>query len=843
MDLEPFVGISLAEAKKKIKQFGFNELPAQKRQPFLLLLWKVISEPMFVLLIFSAILYSFLGEFVDAAFLSGAVILVMTITVYQERKTERTLEFLRLLSSPKVLIVRSRQVYKIPSRELVPDDIFLIQEGDRVPADALVLKAESLLVDESLLTGESIPVTKIAAEKKVTWSKMGGDQTPFLYSGSLVVSGRGIGIVKGTGLQTEIGQIGKSLEQIKEEDTLLHKETSRIVRYVAGISLSLCLFVFLFYVLVRGDLIDGLLSGLTLGMAILPEEFPVILIVFLTLGAWRISQKQVLARRSAAIETLGAATTLCVDKTGTLTQNKMELSAVVIGQTRTELESGVISDQVLEAIQLAVLASKIYPFDPLEKELLKSGRKLLPANQLPDDHWQLVKEYPLTKKTLILAQTWLRPQSEQLITAAKGAPEAVLRLCRVSNQQQTEVLAQVSQLSQQGLRVLAVAEATTSDVAANLEDKEKFSWRFIGLLGFRDPERTQAKRAIKEAYQAGLRVVMITGDYSGTASWVAARVGIKDPAKYLTGTDLEQLSSDDLRLKVKEYNVFARISPEQKLDLVEALKANGDIVAMTGDGVNDAPALKAAHIGIAMGERGTDVAREASALVLLNDNFSSVLDAVGLGRRIYDNIRHAMGYLVAVHVPIAGMTIIPLVWGSPALLLPAHVAFFELIIDPACSTVFEAEPGAYNLMRRPPRNLRQSVLNRATLFWSLLQGLMVLVVASLLFILAQSLGRSVEETRSVIFVALVTSNLFLIAVNLSWHKGLAAIFKTANRLFLSVFFGALAGLVLVIYVPVIAQVFHLAPLSAADFGLTISLSIVSVIWFEILKKYFLQKSN
>jgi len=839
MDLSKYNGLSETEAINILARDGMNELPSEKKQGFFFLFIKIIKEPMFLLLIASGTIYLFMGDISDSLMLMFAVTVVVSITFYQERKTERTLDALKNLSSPKASVIRDAMERKIPGREVVKGDIAIIEEGDRIPADAIVLYCENLFVDESLLTGESVPVRKIDWDGKQDVFPVGGEDMPFVYSGSLVVSGRGVINVKSTGVKTEIGKIGKSLETIKEEDTLLHKETSKIVRYAAGIGIFLCAFVVFFYVLIKGEIIQGFLSGLTLGMAILPEEFPVVLIIFLTLGAWRISKKNVLTRKSAAIETLGAATVLCVDKTGTLTLNKMELNVLYSSNSFFELDetlSKEVPSNFFELLEFGMLANKKEPFDPLEKEINRVGGFYIKNPNYKNNKWSIVREYPLEKGLLALSHVWVNEDMDDYVIASKGAPEAVLELCHLSKEEKENILNKVHDMSHKGLRVLGVAKGVVKRNELS-ENQHDFDFQFVGLLGFIDPFRPSAPNAIMESYEAGMRVIMITGDYPGTAQFIAKKIGIKNPDNFITGPMLENMDDEELREKIKNINIFARIFPEQKLKIINALKANGDIVAMTGDGVNDAPALKSAHIGIAMGERGTDVAREASALILLDDDFSSIVHSIKLGRRIYDNIKRAMGYILAVHVPIAGMSVLPLVFGYPAVLLPAHVAFLELIIDPACSTVFEGEKGSKNIMKRPPRKLRHSIFNTKTVIVSLLQGSMVLVATFLLFSYAIKTGRSEEEARSFAFMSLVLSNVLLIAVNLSWDKGLHRIVREANKVFFFVSIGAICSLLAVLYVPFMSRLFHLAPLHPKDFILVSIIAIISVVWFELLKKY------
>jgi Ca2+-transporting ATPase len=824
MNRAEIIGLSEIDAAKLLKINGYNELPTQKKQSSFSLFVKVLSEPMLLLLAGCGTLYFFMAEIADALILMSAVVVVIGITFYQERKTEKTLDALKSLASPRALVIRDHKQIRIPGREVVTGDLIVIREGDRVPADAKVLTFENLMVNESLLTGEAMAVRK-------------GDDLPDLFSGTLVVSGHGTARVTGTGINTEMGKIGKSLETIKEEKTLLHIETARIVRFMAVTGLGMCVLVFLFYVISKGDLAAGLLAGLTLSMSLLPEEFPVVLVIFLTLGAWRISKNKVLTRRTAAIEALGAATVLCTDKTGTLTQNRMELTHLYSENTLLDLKSNNdinIPEKFHELIEYGILASQTDPYDPIEKELTAAGDKFLTDNGHTHKNWKLLKEYSLSKELLAISHVWESPDKKELVIAAKGAPEAILGMCHMKAKEKAEIIKNVEEMSRQGLRVLAGGKAYFYNKSLPKKQHD-FEFEFVGLFGFIDPIRLSVPRAIKEAHEAGMRVILITGDYPGTAQFVAKKIGITNPLNFITGEKLEKLSLPVLSEKIKSLNVFARVVPEQKLAIVNALKANGEIVAMTGDGVNDAPALKAAHIGIAMGERGTDVAREASALVLLDDDFSSIVVAVRLGRRIYENLKRAMGYILAVHVPIAGMALLPLIFGFPAVLLPAHIAFLELIIDPACSIVFEAEKEDDLIMKRPPRELKTPMFTRKTAVINILQGIGVLVCTFGLFMYAMNSGKSEAEARSFAFLGLVLANLLLISVNLSWSKNIFQIIMEGNKTLFAVCGGTIICLYSVLYIPGLSDLFHLAPISVSDNLIVVITALGSLAWFEILK--------
>jgi Ca2+-transporting ATPase len=531
---------------------------------------------------------------------------------------------------------------------------------------------------------------------------------------------------------------------------MLQRETGSLVRKLALFGVSLCSLVIVVYGLTRGDWLHGFLAGITLAMATLPEEFPVVLTIFLALGAWRLSQKSVLARRVPAVETLGSATVLCVDKTGTLTQNRMSvkrLAAVGVADDIALSGKETLTEPFHEVVEFAVLASKNDPFDPMEKALRELGDGQLAGTEHLHADWALVQEYPLSRELFALSHVWKSPNGEDFVIAAKGAPEAIASLCHFNHDEEEALTKLVAKFADDGLRVLGVAksEFRAAELPAGQHD---FEFEFLGLVGLADPIRESVPAAVCECYRAGMRVIMITGDYPGTAQNIARQIGLKDTDQFITGAQLAKMDDTELRERIRRVNIFARVVPEQKLRLVNALKANGEIVAMTGDGVNDAPALKSAHIGVAMGGRGTDVAREASSLVLLDDDFSSIVSAVKQGRRIFDNIKKAMAYILAVHVPIAGLSLVPVLLKWPLVLLPVHIVFLELIIDPVCSVVFEAEREEADIMDRPPRNPKEPLFGRKTILISLLQGLSVLAVTLGVFATAYSYLEGLKrETR------------------------------------------------------------------------------------------------
>ena len=848
-------GLSSTIALTRLKEEGYNELPSAGSRRIWTIAWETVQDPIFLLLGGGGIIYWILGDLQEALILLGFVFFITGISLYQEGKTEHALEALRDLSSPRALVIRDGERKRIAGREVVRGDVLVLAEGDRVPADAIVVSCSNLSTDESLLTGESLPVRKVAAEGKVTMARPGGDELPFVYAGTLVVQGQGMVQVQAIGAQTEMGKIGKALQNLKPETTPLQREMNRLVNRLLGIALALCVAIVIIYGATRGDWLEGLLAGITLAMAILPNEFPVVVTIFLALGAWRISQNHVLARRAAAVETLGSATVLCVDKTGTLTLNQMAVQQLLPHNSENAQSYDLalhsqdpLPEAVHELVEFCILASQRDPFDPMEKAFKQLGDRYLSNTEHLHKDWQLLREYPLSPHLLAMSHVWQSTDGKRYEVAAKGAPEAIADLCHFTLQQQQILTEQVSKMAAQGLRVLGVAKASLLQAPPaflpphpslnpdHLPDQQHdFPFQFIGLVGLSDPVRPTVAPAIQECHTAGIRVVMITGDYPETAQTIASQIGLQEIGAIMTGAELDQMSDAELQHRIQNTNIFARAVPEQKLRLVNALKTKGEVVAMTGDGVNDAPALKAAQIGIAMGERGTDVAREAAALVLLDDDFSSIVQAVKLGRRIFDNLRKAMAYLLAIHIPIAGMSLIPVLFKLPLVLLPVHVAFLHLIIDPACSIVLEAEPAEPNVMQRPPRNAKEPLFGRKTVGLALLQGLGILTIVLAIFVVTLYRGQGELDARALTFTTLILANLCLIVSERSSSRLSLKVLKAPNPALWWVIGGGLLFLALVLYVPFLQQLFSFSFLHPIDLAICLAGGTISLLWFESLK--------
>ncbi|HVC49830.1 MAG TPA: cation-translocating P-type ATPase [Burkholderiales bacterium] len=793
-------GLTQDIAKIRLAAEGPNEIATDQRRTTLDIAIEVAREPMFLLLLVAGGIYYILGDAQEALILLGFVIIIMTITILQENRTENILETLRDLSSPRALVIRNGTPTRIAGREVVREDILILVEGDRVPADGMVMEAHELAADESMLTGESETVPKFSNQNQV-------------FAGTLIVRGQGLIKVSSIGRKTELGRIGKSLQDITSESSPLQDEVGLLARRLALIAIGLSLALTVIYWIFRHDWLHGLLAGITLAMSLLPQEIPVIMIIFFALGARRIANQKVLTRRLHAIETLGETTVLCVDKTGTLTENHMTIAALSVGGKllKTEaLEEGGLPDPYHELLEYAVLASEIDPHDPMELAFHHFAKEYLANTEHLHPDWSLTREYEISPRLLAMSHLWRNHSDQYDVAAAKGAPEAISDLCHMTIDEQLQVNHDAEIMADQGLRVLGVAKANHSIQIPSPESQHDFSFKFVGLVGLADPLRAEVPDAITECHQAGIRVIMITGDHPRTARAIAASAGIPGEV-IITGNDMEKMDTLTLARQIASVHVFARVTPAQKLAIVEALKKNGEIVAMTGDGVNDAPALKSAHIGIAMGKRGTDVAREAASLILLEDDFTAILSAIRLGRRIFANLRQAMVYTLAVHVPIIGLSILPLMFGLPLILTPIHIAFLELVIDPSCSLTFEAETANPYLMEQPPRSATEPLVSSHQLTLSLIQGLLVTLAAMAYYSWAISKGEPAGDARTLAFIILVTANSALILPTRSPEPGWLRLFSKISSTGIMVLGATLMGLMVITEIPVIAQAFSFSP--------------------------------
>jgi Ca2+-transporting ATPase len=823
-------GLSSEEARLRQQQYGKNELTPQKKESFIKKVIHIICEPMFLLLIIAAVIYFILGEPRDGAIMLIFVIGIISIDVIQEWKTDRTLNALKDLSAPAIPVIRDGREKLIPSVDLVPGDLMMIHEGVKIPADGVVIRCADLCVDESSLTGEAERVWKIPSgnEKPAEdyWQK------DYCYAGTLVMQGTGAIKVDKIGTQSEYGKIGLGIAITPQDDTPLQKQTGKLVKTCAVIAGVLFLMVGIFTWLNIPDhsfsdrLIESILSGVTLAMAMIPEEFPVILTVFLSMGAWRLAKKNSLVRKLPSVETLGAVSVLCVDKTGTITMNQMTVQKI---WTVNESEK-----QLLETMGLGCETDT---YDPMEKAMLSYCEEHGISKESLFDN-EFVTEYAFTNELKMMGHVWRR--DGQLIIAVKGSPERILTICELTDEERTAVENQINGLSSEGLRVIGIATANPENDEVIPYSITDCHLTLLGLVGLADPPRESVKNDIAVCREAGIRVVMITGDNGITASAIARKIGIPGSDRIITGEMLEAMTDPQLQEAVKNVSIFSRVIPEHKMRIVKAFKENGDIVAMTGDGVNDAPALKYADIGIAMGKRGSEVSREAADLILMDDNFTTIVETIRDGRRIYDNIRKAVGYVFTIHIPIAFSSLLgPFLGIAPAalLLLPLHVVLLEVLIDPTCSIVLERQPAETNIMKRKPRNPKEKLLTGKLLAKSILQGLFVFTASfGAYFITLAGSPAHAPTARAMGLSIIMLANLFLVQVNSSDYNNIFCSFRQLmnDKVMWAVNGGTIVLLAVILYSP-LAELLKLAPLSAWQMLTALGLAAASVLWYELVK--------
>lgn len=835
----PPTGLSHEEAYELLLKHGENVLTAEKKENFIKKVLHVLSEPMFLLLLAAATIYFLLGEPRDGIIMLVFVLGIISIDVIQQWKTDKTLHALKDLSAPHITVIRSGKEETIPSAHLVPGDLMKIHEGVKIPADGLVVRAADLCVDESSLTGESAGVWKVTVDQaeptKDYWRK------DYCYAGTLVTQGSALLQVDQTGIHTEYGKIGLHVAEAPQEETPLQKQTGKLVKTSAYIAAALFLLVGIFTWMNIPDhpigdrIVESILSGVTLAMAMIPEEFPVILIVFLSMGAWRLAKKQSLVRKLPSVETLGAVSALCVDKTGTLTLNQMTVDTLWTAAGEEQ-----------DLVEIMGLACETEAYDPMEKAMLSFVKSHgIPLAHLFEES-RFICEYPFTNALKMMGHVW--EHEGQILIAAKGSPESILEICDLTVEAREEALRKNREMSEQGLRIIAVATRTVESEAMIPAELTDNRLTLLGLVGLADPPRESVKSDIARCMKAGIRVMMITGDNGITAAAIAKKIGLPHGEEILTGDQLEAMSQEELQEAVKTVAIFSRVVPEHKMRIVQALKDNGEVVAMTGDGVNDAPALKYADIGIAMGKRGSEVSREAADLILLDDNFTTIVETVKDGRRIYDNIRKAVGYVFTIHIPIALASLLgPFLGIAPSalLLLPLHVVLLELIIDPTCSIVLERQPAETDLMERRPRNPQEKLLTARLLVKSTLQGLVIFGASfgAYLNVLQGDPSRA-ALARSMGLAIIMLANLFLVQVNSSdsdfaFHSARRLV---RDRVMWAVNLGTLFLLFLILYTP-LATVLKLAALPLPLLLTALALAAASVLWYELVKlgKRLLQK--
>ena len=809
-------GLSRIEVAKAREKYGANLIPSEEKRNLFKQFLTIASEPMLILLIAAGVINFFLAETIDAMMLMVTVLIVLGISIVQSRRTENALFALKSLSAPYARVIREGSEVKIPSTEIVVGDILKLHEGDRVSADAILLTSFGIHVDESLLTGESISVTKNTGDT--------------VYSGTLITRGHGQGEVSAVGASSTLGKIGKSIQDIPFEKSQLQKDVDQLVRVIGILGIVTVLAVVTIYGSTRHNWLEGALAGIAAAMALIPEEFPVIMTLFLAIGAWRMSQVRVIARKPAAIEALGSITTLCVDKTGTLTLNKMAISQIQLDGHSFKVESTNPSEEVLETIKIGALACPNAMFDPMDLAFKELADKF--SVELLHDS---IKEFPVHSQQLAFIHAWRDEAS--FIIAAKGAPETIARLCRFSESELADITTRVHKAADMGFRILAIASArlpNNQEIPADIHD---LHFEYHGLALIHDPIREGVVESIKDCAQAGIRTIMITGDHPSTAKAIARQIGLENPEKAITGSTLHEMKDDELQHHISDISVFARVTPEHKLRIIRALQQNDEIVAMTGDGVNDAPALRAADIGIAMGGRGTDVAREAASLVITDDNYTSIAQGIARGRTTFANLQKAMSYVIAIHIPIFGLALLPIFATSwPLILLPGLVAFHEVIIDPACSIVFEEEGPDPDTMNKRPRTVGSKVFTRNEVLLSVTQGFVIFICLAAIFLYSLNIGRSDDETRSLIFGTLMLCNIGLILTNRSRSLTVLETFRRRkNRTVKWVILGAISIIVVLINSSALRPIFNLGEVTLRDWLLMIFVAFISIAWHDVFK--------
>lgn len=825
-------GLTEDQVNELREKYGLNELSCEKKEKFFFKIIHIICEPMFMLLIIASTIYFVLGEPKDGIIMLIFVIGIIMITIIQEWKTDKTLNALKDLSEPKVTVLRDGQKKEIASKYLVPGDIMYIHEGVKIAADGYIIKCSGLKVDESILTGESQGVWKVAKKTKNNdyW------KNNYCYQATLVTQGTGIVKVDKIGNKTEYGKIGYNLSNIKKDKTLLQKQVNKLVKLCAIFAFILFIMVALFtYINLNGlpvkeKIIKSILSGITLAMAMIPEEFPVVLTIFLSMGAWRLAKINSLVKNLPAVETLGAISVLCVDKTGTITKNQMEITDV---HTKNSYEN---------LAQIMGLSCEEETYDPMEKAMLKYAKNL---GILKKDLFagKKIKEYPFSNETKMMGCVWSK--NNEIILASKGSPENILTLCKLDSKHLKEINNEINVMQSKGLRVIGVAQKKLNSINDVKDSLTDYELEYVGIVGLLDPPKENIIEDIKKCKKANVRVVMITGDNGLTASAIAKNIGMDNYDNVITGFMIDKMSDNELQQKVKTVSIFSRVIPEHKMRIVKAFQANGEIVAMSGDGVNDAPALKQAEISIAMGKSGSQVSKEAADLILMDDNFSTIVDTIEDGRRIYDNIKKTIGYIFVIHIPIALSSLMGPLLGIDSkllFLLPIHVVLLELIIDPTCSVVYERQPSEANIMERKPKSINDKLVDKFILLKSLMQGL-VIFIASFGTYYYYLLQKDVYQARTMGLLIIALSNLFLVQVNSSdYDFALNSIIKLAkDKLLVCINLILLILIGIIIYSPINALL-NLTSLSFKNIIIALIISFISVFWYELIK-IFIQKNN
>ncbi|MCD1117637.1 cation-translocating P-type ATPase [Chryseobacterium turcicum] len=820
---ENLKGFTEAEVITSRKKYGYNRFEAVKKESWADLLLNILKEPMLILLICVSFIYVLTGDYGEALFMFAAIVGVTAISFYQDNRSKKALEELEKLNEPLSKVIRDSKIIDIPTFEIAVGDLCITEEGNLINADGRIVHSNDFSVNESSLTGESFSVFK---DSKSEDNKV--------YSGTITVSGLAVFEVENIGKETKVGKIGQSILGIKAEVSPLQIQIRNFVKGMAVIGVIIFLAVCIFSFVKTGDFVTSLLNGLTLAMSVLPEEIPVAFTTFMALGSWKLMREGIIIKRSSIVETLGSVSVICTDKTGTITENSMQLKHLYdyrSDRTYEETEFGI--KELHELIDYAMWSSEPVPFDPMEITLHKIYEQTRKPDQRKD--YQMFHEYPLEGKPLMMTHLFENEQKDRII-AAKGAPEAIITVSNLSEQEKNNIRKLIKNFGEQGYRVLGVARSHFE--GNDFPDKQQdFKFDFLGLTVFYDPPKKGIKEVFKHIYDAGIKVKVITGDNADTTRAIALQAGIENSTSPVNGSEIAACSEADLIKLAEDTTLFTRMFPEAKLEVVSALKAQGHVVAMLGDGVNDGPALKAAHIGVAMGNKGTEIAKSAAALVITNDDLEKLVIGVAAGRRIYANIKKAVQYIISIHIPIILTVSLPLFlgWVFPHIFTPVHVIFLELVMGPTCSIVYENEPIEQDAMRRPPRMLTDTFLNWRELTVSIIQGLVITAGILWMYQYSVDLGNDEPKTRSLVFSTLIFANILLSLVNRSFYYSIFESFKNRNFLLVGISVLVLVLLFVILYVKAVAVFFSVTPLIAKELGMTLLVAAISVLWFEVYK--------
>lgn len=816
-------GLDAAEVAESARKYGFNRSDYKKEYPVWEAVKSLVKEPMVILLLITSSIYFISGETGDGLFMASAIVLVSVISLYQDSRSRSALDKLKTFSQPLSKVIRDGVIVEILSEDIVSGDSMVIEEGSLIPADGIIVHSNDFSVNESILTGESMSVDKTADK-----------EDPLVYHGTTVVSGLAVATVTAIGKDTRLGKIGKSLEEIKEEKTPLELQINNFVKKMVITGLVVFIIVWLINYWQNQKVVDSLLKALTLAMSILPEEIPVAFTTFMALGAWRLMKMGIVVKQMKTVETLGSATVICTDKTGTITENKMSLARLFTLKNNRISDIGKAFDNdEKDLVRMAMWSSEPHPFDPMEIALHQAYSSSVTTDERPD--YSLVHEYPLGGKPPMMTHVFENKTGNRII-AAKGAPEAIIKVCNLDEEQKRQIRQAIATLAEEGLRLLGVAETRFEGINFP-ETQQEFRFDFKGLVAFYDPPKKNIASVLNAFYSAGIDVKIITGDNAATTTAIARQIGFKGYENSITGEELMKLPDETLKDKVMDFHLFTRMFPEAKLKIINALKARNQIVAMTGDGVNDGPALKAAHIGIAMGKKGTEIAKQAASLILADDDLSGMVDAVAMGRKIYNNLKKAIQYIISIHIPIILTVFIPLAlgWVYPNIFSPVHIIFLELIMGPTCSIIYENEPMEKNTMMNKPRPFTDTFLNVRELLNSIVQGLMITAGTLLVYHYAVSQSHSEDTTRTMVFMTLISANVFLTLVNRSFYYSVLTSLTYKNNLIpLIILITVLLSCCLVLITP-LARFFDFSNITWVQTLVSAGSGFLFVIWYEALK--------